>query len=153
VAGVVLFALYRRAHPAAAAAGAAATDSTGALTSSDGIAGLSGSPDTSSTDFGNALQDAINQAVSTVQGQLTTPTPPPAPAVPTPISSPGTGLYTIKAGDTLAKIAANVYGTTNPARVTDLKRANPTLWGWNPTAKLDYFAGHTLKVPRASAAK
>lgn len=149
--GVVLFALYRRAHPPAAAAGATtaggSTD-TGALTSGGDIAGLSGSPNTDPTDFGNALQDAINNAVTAVQGQLAAPTPPPAPATPTATApKPGTALYKIKAGDTLSKIASQVYGLNDLYARSILRGANPSLASFTENAPLTFFVGETIRVP------
>lgn len=53
----------------------------------------------------------------------------------------GFRLHTVRAGDTLSKIARDNYG--DPARFTDIQRANPQIIT-NPN---QIFVGQVLKVP------
>jgi len=144
IAGLALYVRHRRTSAAAGtdAAGAAAAGVT------PNIAGLSGAPDTSSTDLQNELQDEINSQFGTLQQQLTdaiaklpkapTPTPPPKPAPPAakppptpakpapPKPTPATKTYTVVHGDNLSKIAA-AHGIT----LAQIEKLNPQIKNFN----------------------
>lgn len=154
------FALYRR-HAAAAAAGTGA-----APTDSSGLAGYGTStvgqtPDTSGTDYGNQFQDALNQLQGEIDNLGATPATPTAPKpapkpvtrkapAPSPVPKPGTGTYKIRHGDTLAKIAQRLFGSSDPWALHDLRKSNPIFRTFDRTDSLNHYAGHTLKIPKAT---
>lgn len=141
VAAVGGFALYRRHSTSAAATAADQTDQGAADTSSPAVAGLSGTPDTTGVDYGNQLQDIENQ-LQNIRNRPAPRTPPPAPR-------PGQGRFTVHKGDTLAKIAQEVFGSSAKQFIAALRRANPSLKSFGAGDRLDYFTGDTLVIPKA----
>lgn len=106
------------------------------------VAGLSGTPPTDYAQQFAALNDEIDSLLNDPQPPATR-----KPAGPPPAPRPGHQRYTIKRGDTLDKIATTVYGINDQGARRAIKAANPVLWTFAHNARLDHFAGHTLRIP------
>lgn len=135
VVGVGLFALHQRNTSAGTAATPAAQ------------AGLTAAPGTTGTDIETWVQDALNAQNAELNRALRQRKKPKNPKTPPPVPRPGHGHYTIRHGDTLERVAQAVYGNADKSSIRALKLANPILWPFSATARLDHYAGDTIRVP------
>lgn len=130
------------------------SDASGSSVSPD-VAGLTAAPTdtTSSVDPYGDISTELSSISSILKKRLPVPkaTKPKTPTPPAPLPKPGTGQYTIRKGDTLAKISQAVYGEVTNQTVNRIKLRNPVLMSFAQTASLNFFAGHRIVIPKAPA--
>lgn len=94
-----------------------------------------------------ARWDALEAANVRLRNELRDAKKPHGQRKPPPVPRPGANRYTIVHGDTLARVAAKVYGVDTVAALSLIRLANPVLAGFTRNASLDHYAGHTIRIP------
>lgn len=151
-AGVTGVAVYRR----RSAAAAGQSDPTATDLSNTPAAGLSGGPADYTSQIEGYVQDALNaqgaanrQYINRRFSRLRHRHRPAVPHTPPPAPRPGSGVYRIQRGDTLAHISKLVYGNEGTPFIHAIKVANPVLMPFPKSAKLNWLAGDVIHIPRA----
>jgi len=144
---VLGLALHRR-HAASTAAGGAGPNTAGSPTGT--VGNVQGDPTDTRTEIENFVADQLAQQQAEINAQLAAakPKPPNTRKPVTPAPRPGSFRYTVSAGDTLAKIAQRLFGEHDARTIAALKHANPILASFGDSASLNYYAGHSIAVPK-----
>lgn len=143
---VVLGLALRRRH-AAAGAGDAGPNTAGSPAGT--VGNVQGDPTDLRTEIENSVADQLAQQQAAFDAQLANKPKPPNTRKPVPPAPrPGSFRYTVRAGDTLAKIAQRLFGEHDARTINALKHANPLFGSFGDSASLSYYAGNSIAVPK-----